>query len=290
MMDSVIQFRGTIYENGYGLIARKVMKDKRIPKQAKLIYAYMCSYAGVDKNGDRTAFPSVKLQCEELGMNKDTYYKWREYLIDYGLITIEKRREQGKFERNLYIIEAVPVEKPEENEPYPNFSDTEPCPKNSDTVKSDTENQDTISNSSISNSSISEEEEELLTLANVNTFLNEQINKRKITNQKTITAIFEVADKCKAIGTTDRQVMENYCIRIVEDKMKLFGQNSSKRKPSQPSKSTRQEPVPPWLEENNEGNGTDQQNETSEDFEERKRALEERLKKYKKDDKDKSTE
>jgi hypothetical protein len=134
MMDSVIQFRGTIYENGYGLIARKVMKDKRIPKQAKLIYAYMCSYAGVDKNGDRTAFPSVKLQCEELGMNKDTYYKWREYLIDYGLITIEKRREQGKFERNLYFIEAVPVEKPEENEPYPNFSDT---------VKSDTENQDT---------------------------------------------------------------------------------------------------------------------------------------------------
>lgn len=280
MMDSVIQFRGTIYENGYGLIARKVMKDKRIPKQAKLIYAYMCSYAGVDKNGDRTAFPSVKLQCEELGMNKDTYYKWREYLIDYGLITIEKRREQGKFERNLYFIEAVPVEKPEENEPYP---------KNSDTVKSDTENQDTISNSSISNSSIIEEEE-LLTLANVNTFLNEQINKRKITNQKTITAIFEVADKCKAIGTTDRQVMENYCIRIVEDKMKLFGQNSSKRKPSQPSKSTRQEPVPPWLEENNEGNGTDHQNETSEDFEERKRALEERLKKYKKDDKDKSTE
>jgi hypothetical protein len=120
--------------------------------------------------------------------------------------------------------------------------------------------------------------------------LNEQINKRQITNQKTIKAIFEVADKCKAIGTTDRQVMENYCITIVEDKLKLFGQNSSKRKPSQPSKSTRQEPVPPWLEENNEGNGMDLQNETSKDFEERKRALEERLKKYKKYDKGKPTE
>ncbi|MED3644322.1 helix-turn-helix domain-containing protein [Caldifermentibacillus hisashii] len=143
-MDSVIQFRGTIYENGYGLIAQKVMRDKRLPKQSKLIYAYMCSFAGIDKDGKRSAFPSVSLQCEELGMSEDTYYKWRKYLIQYGYITIEKRKdEKGKFDRNLYFIETVPVEKKDESEPYP---------KNPGTVKPSTENSGDNNNSFNNNS------------------------------------------------------------------------------------------------------------------------------------------
>ena len=142
-MDSVIQFRGTVYENGYGLIASKVMRDKSIPKQSRLIYAYMCSFAGIDKEGNRVAFPSVSLQCEELGMTEDTYYKWRKVLVDRGLITIEKRKDKGKFERNLYFIEAVPVPKDTNSEPYP---------KKSGTDKSSKEKQGTNSNSSNSNS------------------------------------------------------------------------------------------------------------------------------------------
>ena len=138
-MDSVIQFRGTIYENGYGLIASKVMRDKSIPKQSRLIYAYMCSFAGIDKNGNRVAFPSVSLQCEELDMSEDTYYKWRKELEKRGLITIEKRKNGGKFERNLYFIEAVPV---------PKDTDSEPCPKISGTENSSTENWGTINISS----------------------------------------------------------------------------------------------------------------------------------------------
>lgn len=143
-MDSVIQFRGTIYENGYGLIASKVMRDKSIPKQSRLIYAYMCSFAGMDKEGNRVAFPSVSLQCEELGMTEDTYFKWRKVLVERGLITIEKRKEKGKFERNLYFIEAVPVPKETSSEPYP---------KNSGTENSGTEKQGTNSNSSTNISS-----------------------------------------------------------------------------------------------------------------------------------------
>jgi hypothetical protein len=138
-MDSVIQFRGTIYENGYGLIASKVMRDKSIPKQSRLIYAYMCSFASIDKDGNRVAFPSVSLQCEELDMSEDTYYKWRKVLEQRGLITIEKRKENGKFERNLYFIEAVPVPKDTSSEPYP---------KNSGTEVSGTEKQGAIINSS----------------------------------------------------------------------------------------------------------------------------------------------
>lgn len=148
MMDSVIQFRGTIYENGYGLIASKVMRDKRLPKQSKLIYAYMCSFAGVDENGNRSAFPSISLQCDELGMNEDTYYKWRKYLVQYGYITIEKQKnDHGKFDRNLYIIEAVPVEK------EPEKTEIKPTPKKSGTVKSGTGKRGTNSTSSNSTSS-----------------------------------------------------------------------------------------------------------------------------------------
>jgi hypothetical protein len=143
-MDSVIQFRGTIYENGYGLIASKVMRDKSIPKQSRLIYAYMCSFASIGKDGNRVAFPSVSLQCNELDMSEDTYYKWRKVLENRGLITIEKRKENGKFERNLYFIESVPVSKETSSEPYP---------KNSGTENSGTEKQGTIINSFISISS-----------------------------------------------------------------------------------------------------------------------------------------
>lgn len=142
-MDSVIQFRGTIYENGYGLIASKVMRDKSIPKQSRLIYAYMCSFASMNEQGERVAFPSVSLQCEELDMSEDTYYKWRKELESRGLITIEKRKEQGKFDRNLYFIEAVPVPKETSSEPYPKNSGTE----NSGTENSGTNN---ISSNSIS--------------------------------------------------------------------------------------------------------------------------------------------
>jgi hypothetical protein len=126
-MDSVIQFRGTIYENGYGLLASKVMRDTRLHRNSRLIYAYMCAFAGSNLHGERTAFPSIAIQCHELDMSEDTYYKYRKPLVDLGFITIEKRKGKGKFERNLYFIEAVPVEKPSErdSEPYPNSSGTE---------------------------------------------------------------------------------------------------------------------------------------------------------------------
>lgn len=126
--DGVIQFEGTIYENGYGLIAQKVMRDKTLPKQSRLIYAYMCSFASIDKNGERTAFPSVDLQCAELGMSEDTYYKWRKPLIERGFIKIKKQRNKDNtFNNNLYSIVAVPkeVKKEEDQEPTPKKEDKE---------------------------------------------------------------------------------------------------------------------------------------------------------------------
>ncbi|MCC2248995.1 helix-turn-helix domain-containing protein [Virgibacillus sp. AGTR] len=108
-MDTAIQFRGTIYENGYGLVAQKVMRDLDLSPQAKSIYSYICSFAEVGKDGERTAFPGVELMMKELGFKLEkTYYKHRKQLINKGYITIEKRKDKGKFEKNLYFIEAIP--------------------------------------------------------------------------------------------------------------------------------------------------------------------------------------
>jgi hypothetical protein len=147
-MDAVIQFSGTIYEDGYGLIAQKVMRDSNISPTAKAIYAYLCSFAGVGKDGERTAFPGVTLMMKDLGIKSDdTFYKYKKELVDAGYVTIKKERDKGKFERNLYLINAVPVEVPQEEKPHPKISGMDsPYPKSSDTVKSSTTKQGTNSN------------------------------------------------------------------------------------------------------------------------------------------------
>jgi hypothetical protein len=109
-MDMVIQFRGTIYENGYGQIAQKVMRDKSIHTTAKAIYGYLCSFAGGRLEDDKYAFPSVELMMDELNIkSEDTFYKYRKQLTDAGYLTVEQKKDsKGRFVRNLYIIEAVP--------------------------------------------------------------------------------------------------------------------------------------------------------------------------------------
>ncbi|WP_022795259.1 helix-turn-helix domain-containing protein [Marinococcus halotolerans] len=175
-MDTVIQFEGTIYENGYGLIAQRVMRDKTLPKQSKLIYSYMCSFAGTNGDGERTAFPSVSLQCDELGMSEDTYYKWRKYLVDRGYIRITRKRKEGaKFDRNIYSILAVPVEsKKEESNPYQKIANTDPHPKKPNTVNPSTDNLGTNSNNSNNNSFNKKKQKETIKETNFKDFSPEQ--------------------------------------------------------------------------------------------------------------------
>lgn len=158
-MDAIISMRGTVYEQGYGLIAQKVMRDKRLSIKAKAIYAYLSSFAG--SGTDRTAFPGVSLMMDELGIkSRDTYYKYRNELEEAGYITVESQKdERGRFSRNIYYIEAVPVPKigetdeppksqePQGVSPCPKKQDTDPCPKNSTTVNRTTENMTTNNNS-----------------------------------------------------------------------------------------------------------------------------------------------
>lgn len=119
-----------IFEQGYGFIAKKVMRDKELHYASKSIYAYICSYSGKGKD----SFPSQKLMCNDLGMNKDTLAKHLKSLTDKGYIKVKKNTNVGKFANNIYSIAILPL------------------PKSSDTVLSDTEISDAINNKLINNS------------------------------------------------------------------------------------------------------------------------------------------
>ena len=90
---SSLKFEG-IYENGYGLISKSFMKDKRLTIEAKSIYTYLCSYCG----GGTTAYPSVSLQCSDLCISESRYYKHRQLLLEYGYIKVEQERELVEYE------------------------------------------------------------------------------------------------------------------------------------------------------------------------------------------------
>lgn len=118
-MDQLKNQPGTILEQGYGIIYKKVMRDPNLAIQAKAIYAYICSFAGA---GD-TAYPGAELICKELDINKDTYFKYLGQLKEAGYIEVSKQpQEYGRFAKNIYTIIYTP------------------CPKPPDTVKSDTNN------------------------------------------------------------------------------------------------------------------------------------------------------
>lgn len=103
--DKLIQFKGTIYENGYGLIAKKVMKDPCLSVEAKAIYAYLCAYAG----NNQESFPGEDLIKHELSIGRNRFYKYLKELISSGYIIKSKNRDsKGHYKSNLYSIEAIP--------------------------------------------------------------------------------------------------------------------------------------------------------------------------------------
>lgn len=91
----------SVLSEGYGIIPKKVMKDKDLSIEAKSIYAFLCSYSG---KGD-TAFPGVSLITGTLGISRQRYNKHREILEKKGYITvIRERTKDGKLGRNVYKI------------------------------------------------------------------------------------------------------------------------------------------------------------------------------------------
>ncbi len=94
-----------INSKGYGIISQKVMRDPRIPIQAKGIYGYICSFAGAGT----TAFPSKETILQELHLSEQAYYDNRDYLVAYGYLTIEQEiRPDGTKGKNIFTIVTKP--------------------------------------------------------------------------------------------------------------------------------------------------------------------------------------
>jgi DnaD/phage-associated family protein len=91
---------GNVADEGYGMIFKKPLKDKRLSIEAKAIYAFICSYTGAGQ----TAFPGVQLMLDCLGVSKKRFYKYRKQLIDLGYITVTHRYDGQKNQNNLYTV------------------------------------------------------------------------------------------------------------------------------------------------------------------------------------------
>ncbi|MBP2631446.1 MAG: hypothetical protein H6Q70_2074 [Firmicutes bacterium] len=101
MGDSLIQFKGTIFERGYGQVAKVVMQDENLSKISKLLYAYICTFG----NG---AFPSREKICSDLKIGKNSISSSLSELVKNGYITIQQqRKENGHFYNNVYVIELI---------------------------------------------------------------------------------------------------------------------------------------------------------------------------------------
>lgn len=80
------------------------MQDKTLKRDAKCIYAYLCSFAG---NKDE-AYPSVSLIISDLCMNNETFFKSLKQLKEKDYIRLKKVKENGQFAKNVYIINKNP--------------------------------------------------------------------------------------------------------------------------------------------------------------------------------------
>lgn len=136
------------------------------------------------------------------------------------------------------------------------------------------------------------EEEEIITNpvteSMILDLMDQKLKEREITNPKTIKAVYDVASKCKAIGTTDLTAAENYVIKVVEEKMSKLGQKqkvrTGKAKVSG-SKKIRTEMVPDWVKkEDNESSIVEDNGQATEDIEDNKKRLAALLGKNKKEE------
>ena len=173
-----------IYEEGYGVVAKKVMRDKTLNILSKAVYAYICSYTGKGKD----AFPSQNLICRDLGIGKSTLVKYIKELKDRGYVTVIQHKEKGKFAQNLYTVNAIP------------------CIVSSDTVETDTNptargqvntNNNSLNNNKKNNNNIKDKK-----INNTHTEVEEKTgdsaeHKNEIEKEKLSDALMEIQDILK---------------------------------------------------------------------------------------------
>lgn len=132
---------------GYGLVFKRVMKDRNISIEAKALYSYLSSYAGADES----AFPSVDLIKHELGIGKHRFLRAKNELIDNGYLMVDRKQSKNIYGSNLYTLFHNPRQadgRPVDDRPaYDRPVDSQPTTNNSITNNNITNNSKTINNS-----------------------------------------------------------------------------------------------------------------------------------------------
>lgn len=132
---------------GYGLVFKRVMKDRNISIEAKALYSYLSAYAGADES----AFPSVDLIKHELGIGKHRFLRAKNELIDNGYLMVDRKQTKNIYGSNLYTLFHSPRQvdgRPVDDRPaYDRPVDSQPTTNNSITNNSITSNSKTINNS-----------------------------------------------------------------------------------------------------------------------------------------------
>lgn len=93
-------FNEGVFEKGYGMIAKSVMRDKKLSIEAKGIYAYLVSFSGAGLS----SFPSTELIISELNISHRRYLSHRKQLVENGYISISRKRVKNGFSKNIYTI------------------------------------------------------------------------------------------------------------------------------------------------------------------------------------------
>jgi hypothetical protein len=105
-----IQLSG-IFENGYGIVPKKLMKmkfDNKIGKQrgknVKLVLCYLLSYSG----SGASAFPSIRTISDDLEISRPTVIEAIKNAEELSLISIGKNiKENGSFANNVYQLDFL---------------------------------------------------------------------------------------------------------------------------------------------------------------------------------------
>ena len=144
--DRLKAYEGSVLDQGYGVVGKRVMRDRTIKIGAKGLYCYLCVYG-------HNVFPKRDTICRDLNISRDTYNSYLKELIDRGYVSVRQQRGEGnRFSSNLYTINIkIPAVSELVNDPQRKISATEesdpqepwqekPCTEKSATEKPCTDN------------------------------------------------------------------------------------------------------------------------------------------------------
>ena len=94
-----------LLSGGYGKIPKSVLHDSALSLESKAIYAYFCALAG----SSLQTYPYRDTVLRELGLSKNTYYKYYKPLVALGYLAVEKPVDKSA--ANVYTLLVSPSSK-----------------------------------------------------------------------------------------------------------------------------------------------------------------------------------